>query len=226
MLQLLQLFTTMSSPETHYIAVMGTLGIGKSTATDLLAKEFGAYAVNERPDKNSYLSRFYNDPKTYAFLSQMWFLLDKAKRMRKVPSLLRRKSVIQDTPIQQDVSVYATAHHESGNIDEDHWKLYLGVFAALEPNLPKPELIVFLSASIDTIMARIARRGRDYEKGIPRAYIERLNEFNLNWMTRNTKPPVLFVETDGLDIVQNRAAQKQLIFSVEERLKSASIEVP
>ena len=201
-----------------YLSVMGTLGSGKTTAARLIAKEFGFTLLEENFGENAFLPRFYDDMKRWAFHSQTFFLMEKITQMLETKQLLVRTSIVQDTPIQQDAYSYAKAQHVLGNIDDAEWKLYQKIYKSFEQYIPKPDLIVYLETSIPAIAERVEQRGRQYEQKIPMSYLELLDMLNHKWLSENKSISVLTIETDGLNVVKSKTAQRKLIDLVRKHL--------
>ncbi len=204
---------------------MGTLGSGKTTVAKLLAKELNFRLLEENFGENAFLPRFYQDMKRWAFHSQTFFLMEKITQMLETPALLEKYSVVQDTPIQQDVFSYAKAQHVLEHIDDSEWRLYQKIYKQFEPYFPKPDLIVYLETSLPMLVKRIGSRGRGYEQNIPHSYIELLDMLNHKWIGENLSSqagktiPVLFIETDGLNVVRSKSAQKELLLKVKQKMK-------
>ena len=197
---------------------MGTMSSGKTTVARLLAKELKFHLIEENFGDNAFLSRFYGDMKRWAFHSQTFYLMEKINQMLETPALLTKRSVVQDTPIQQDAFSYAKAQHVLGNIDDAEWRLYQKIYKSFEPYFPKPDLIVYLETSVPTLTVRIGTRGREYEQKIPTSYVELLDMLNHKWLSENKIVPVVSIETDGLNIVRSRNAQKQMIGMIRKKL--------
>jgi len=204
--------------EGKYLCVMGTLGCGKTTVSRLLAGELELTLLEEKFAENPFLPRFYKDMERWAFDSQMFFLTEKIGQVKEAERLLVEVSVLQDTPIQQDVYGYAKAQMIMGNMSADEWKLYLRVFEMVEEKLPKPDLVVYLEASIATLMERIRGRDRKFEEGIDESYLRLLDEVNKTWLMNNNRIEVMKVDTNGLDLVGKAADKKKLVGQVKERL--------
>src|SRR3990167_2033724 len=204
--------------EGKYLCVMGTLGCGKTTVSRLLAGELELTLLEEKFAENPFLPRFYKDMERWAFDSQMFFLTEKIGQVKEAERLLVEVSVLQDTPIQQDVYGYAKAQMIMGNMSADEWKLYLRVFEMEEEKLPKPDLVVYLEASIATLMERIRGRDRKFEEGIDESYLRLLDEVNKTWLMNNNRIEVMKVDTNGLDLVGKAADKKKLVGQVKERL--------
>ncbi len=204
--------------QNEYIAVMGTMGSGKTTAAHLLSKELHFSLIEENVKENAFLPRFYKDMKRWAFHSQVFFLMEKIRQMLETKNILAKTPVVQDTPITQDVFSYARAQHELGNMDDAEWALYQKIYHEFTPHFPQPDLIVFLDTSIPAIEQRIAARGRGFEKTIPTDYLALLDTLNRRWLEQNTTIPVVRIPTDTLDIARNRDAQEQFVSIVRSAL--------
>jgi deoxyadenosine/deoxycytidine kinase len=195
-----------------FISIMGTMGSGKTTAAQTLAHALGMRVIEENFADNSFLPLFYRDMKRWAFHSQVFFLTEKLNQLL---SLGNKKGIIGDTPVYQDVYSYALAQHELGNLDDPQWRLYEKIFRTVEPFLPKPNLIVYLDASVETIMERIAKRSRGFEVGISRDYVLLLDNLNRAWLERDTSIPVVRIDTDVLNIVASPKDREKLTENVE-----------
>lgn len=200
---------------------MGTLGSGKTTAARLLSKELKFPLVEENFKDNAFLPRFYKDMPRWAFHSQVFFLMEKIRLMTEAKSMLATTSVIQDTPLIQDVYSYAQAQHKLGNMDDAEWALYQKIYHEFAPHVPTPDVIVFLDTSIPEIEKRIAERGRGFEQDIPTDYLRLLDRLNRKWLEQNTTIPVVAVRTDTLDITRNRDAQAQFVSMVQSAIPLA-----
>ena len=183
-----------------YLAIAGTMGVGKTTTAKLLADFLpDSKLLEENFVQNQFLPRFYKNMKRWAFHSQAFFLLEKVRQTLTAENFLgENKLVIQDTPIIQDVQSYAKAQFILGNMDEAEFGLYTKIYALFARRLPQPDLIVYLEASLPTLFERLKKRDREFEKGISLKYLELLDKLNQKWR-RQTKADLLVVSTDGLD---------------------------
>jgi deoxyadenosine/deoxycytidine kinase len=198
---------------------MGTMGSGKTTAARLIAKAFRFQLIEEKFGDNAFLPRFYRDMKRWAFHSQTFFLMEKINQMLETPAILAKHSVVQDTPIQQDAFSYAKAQHVLGNIDDAEWRLYQKIYNSFEPYFPKPDLLIYLETTVPVLIDRVDKRGRGYEQNIPHSYMELLDMLNKRWLSENKTIPVMIIETDGLNIVQNKSAQRKMLDQIKKRIK-------
>ena len=197
-----------------YVAIEGVIGVGKTTLARLLQPAFDAEIILEVFEENPFLSYFYSDRERYAFQTQIFFLLSRYHQQRRTITDLvtTGKNVIDDYTFAKD-SLFARI-----NIKGDELDMYYKVHEALAEKIQKPDLLVYLQATTDTLMQRIALRDRPYERQMERAYI---HELNLAYDEFFSKPfdhtPVLTIDSNDLNIIQNPEHLKQ----VEERIRQS-----
>jgi len=201
-----------------YLSVMGTMGSGKTTVARLIARHFKFHLVEENFGENAFLPRFYKKMNRWAFHSQTFFLMEKINQLMGIAEERKQYSIIQDTPIEQDVFSYAQVQHSLGNMDDAEWKLYQKIYTSFVPHLPKPDAIIFLDTSISELQKRIQSRGRGYEKKIPKNYLELLDKFNRDWIGENKKVKIILIPTDGLNIVTSAKAQENFLSTIQKYL--------
>ncbi len=199
-----------------FIAIAGNIGVGKSSLTRLLAKHFGWEPFYEAVDDNPYLSDFYRDMRTWAFHSQIFFL---ARRLHHHKQLLRHpNSVVQDRSVYEDAEVFAGNLYRQGNIDERDYRTYRDLYETMIELVPPPDVVVYLRASVDTLMKRIRMRGREFEQAIDPRYLERLNDLYEEWIHAFTLSPVLIVPADELDFVSHDTHFGLIAQKIQEKL--------
>ncbi len=182
-----------------YLAIEGVIGVGKTTLARLLQPAFDAEMVLEVFEENPFLARFYEDRARYAFQTQIFFLLSRYhQQKRSVPEMLAPDQVlVADYTFEKD-ALFARL-----NLAEDELEMYDRVHAALAEKITRPGLIVYLRASTDVLMQRIARRDRPYERSMQYDYIDQLNTAYENHFAHYHRgAPVLIVDTDELDYVR------------------------
>lgn len=202
-----------------YLSVMGNMGSGKTTVSKLIAKHLNFTLIEENFFQNPFLKDFYNDMHRWAFHSQTFFLTEKIKQMTQTKNLLRKKSVVQDTPLYQDVHVWAEAQYESGHMNEAEFALYRKIYEMFLDQLISPDLIIYLKTSVEVIEERINARGRSFEAKVPRWYLVLLNWLLDKWVAKNKRVPVLTIETDGINIVKNQKDVGQLIEMIKSQIQ-------
>ena len=200
----------------YFVAIAGNIGVGKSTLTGLLAARLGWEAFYEAVDENPYLADFYADMPRWSFHSQAFFL---ARRLRQHALLLQRTDpVLQDRSVYEDAEVFARTLYVQGHMAERDWQTYYDLFTTLAGVLTPPNLIVYLRASVPTLQARIAARGRAFEREIPAAYLAALNDLYEAWVARFTLCPTLTVDTDAVNFPRDPAALDRVARLILERL--------
>jgi deoxyadenosine/deoxycytidine kinase len=180
----------------RYIVVEGPLGVGKTTLARLLAEEFNARAIFEQVEDNPFLKKFYDDPRAYAFQTQLFFLLSRYRQQR----ALRQ----QDLFAQQTVADYLFAKDQifaQANLEPDELALYRQLFGLLDARLPKPDLVVYLQARADVLIERLRKRDRDYERRIALEYVQRIAEAYRDFFFYYDETPLLVVNSSDVDFV-------------------------
>ena len=181
-----------------YIAIEGVIGVGKTTLARLLQPFFDSEILLEVFEENPFLSDFYSDRERYAFQTQIFFLLSRYHQQRRAVTeiLSTGKSLISDYTFAKD-SLFARI-----NLKNDELEMYFRVHEALAEKITMPDLFVYLHASTDTLMQRIATRDRSYERNMDRGYIELLNQTYEEFFSKPyVSTPVLTLDTDPLDFV-------------------------
>jgi len=200
----------------RFIAVAGNIGVGKSTLVHLLSERLGWAPFYEPEAENPYLPDFYRDMRAWAFHSQVFFLSHRLRIHHRL--MLHPTSVVQDRSVYEDGEIFARNLYLQGHMAERDWQTYRGLYDALVTFLPPPDLVVYLRASVPTLQARIARRGRDYERGISAEYLAQLNRLYEEWLQNFTLCPVLTVPADDLDYVAHPPHLDLIVSKIQEKL--------
>lgn len=199
-----------------FVAVAGNIGVGKTTLVDKLCRRLDWTPFYEPQADNPYLADFYQDMKSWAFHSQIFFL---TRRLRAHKNLIIHPgSVIQDRSVYEDAEVFAHNLHQQGQISSRDYQTYQELYLVLVEFLPPPDLVIYLRASVDTLNQRIKMRGRSYEEEIDPAYLEQLNNLYESWIKTFQRCPVLTVPGDDLDFVANGGHLDLIIHKIEEKL--------
>jgi deoxyguanosine kinase len=199
-----------------YVAIEGVIGVGKTTLARLLQPAFDAEILLEVFEENPFLSDFYSDRERYAFQTQIFFLLSRYHQQRRtVPDMiLTGRDLISDYTFAKD-ALFARI-----NLRGDELDMYYKVHEALAEKIQKPDLLVYLQATTDTLMQRIALRDRLYERQMERSYI---HELNIAYDEFFSKPfdrtPVLTIDSNNLNVIQNPEHLKLIENRVRESLK-------
>lgn len=181
-----------------FIAVSGNIGSGKSTITTLLSEKLGWKPYYEVVDENPYLPDFYANMPRWSFHLQVFFL---SKRFQHHQEIVRApSSVIQDRTIYEDAEIFARNLYLQGLMDERDFRNYVELFNTMTQFLQPPDLVIYLRASVPTLLERIRRRARGFEQSIPPEYLKQLNERYAEWVESFTLCPILTVDSDNLDL--------------------------
>jgi deoxyadenosine/deoxycytidine kinase len=200
----------------RFIAVAGNIGVGKSTLVTLLCQRMDWEPFYEPVLENPYLADFYKDMNAWAFHSQIFFL---THRLRIHHQLLKHaNSAIQDRSVYEDAEVFACNLYRQGLISDRDYSSYRELYQVLVDFLPPPDLVVYLRASVETLLTRIKNRGRDYERQISADYLAQLNSLYEEWIDHFTLCPVLTVPADDLDYVSHAGHLDLIVSKVEDKL--------
>lgn len=189
----------MATTRPLFVAIAGNIGAGKSSLTRLLAERFTWKPYYESVEDNPYLADFYGDMLRWSFHLQIYFLANRFKSHKQIVE--SGTSVIQDRSIYEDAEIFARNLYEMGRMTERDYTTYVSLFHVMMTYLKPPDLMIYLRASVETLERQIGKRGRDFEKGIERAYLERLNGHYEDWIRRYTIGPLLIIPSDELDFV-------------------------
>lgn len=185
-----------------HIAIAGNIGAGKTTLTNLLAKQYNWTAQFEDVEMNPYLDDFYNDMEKWAFNLQIYFLGSRFNQVKEIRE--SGKDIIQDRTIYEDAHIFASNLNDMGLLSTRDYNNYLRVFNLMTSFVEAPDLLIYLKASIPTLVAQIQKRGRDYENSISIDYLSRLNEKYDKWISNYKEGKVLVIDVDNLDFVENQ----------------------
>jgi len=199
-----------------FIVVAGNIGVGKSTLVKLLCEYMAWEPFYEPVTDNPYLADFYQDMQSWAFHSQIFFLTHRLRIHRKL--LDRPGSVMQDRSVYEDAEVFARNLFLQGSINERDYHTYLELYQVLTEFLPPPDLVIYLRASISTLIDRIMIRDRGYERTITPTYLEQLNDLYEDWVNHFILCPVLAVPADNLDYVSHPRHLQLIINKVNQKL--------
>ncbi|MCU0411251.1 MAG: deoxynucleoside kinase [Bacteroidetes bacterium] len=199
-----------------FIAVAGNIGAGKSSLARLLGDRFNWKPYYESVDDNPYLADFYADMERWSFHLQIYFLANRFKGHKEIVE--SSESVIQDRSIYEDAEIFARNLYDIGKMTERDYTNYVSLFHVMMEYLKPPDLLIYLKANVDTLLQQISRRGRSFEQGIPRVYLEQLNKLYTSWIDNYKLGPLLVIESDNLDFVNKKEDLEYIIARVKESL--------
>jgi deoxyadenosine/deoxycytidine kinase len=199
-----------------YVAVSGNIASGKSSLVSVLAAELGWKPYLESIDGHPFLSDFYRDGTRWGFHTQIYFL---SRQLLQHSEITKTEvSLCQDRNIWEGYEVFVKELHKEGVLDDREFNIYSSIISAVSNCFRRPDLLVYLRVPIPILMERIYRRRRDYEKGITKDYLERLNHRYETWKNSINDYPVLIIDIDQIDWESNITIKKKVINLIQTHL--------
>jgi len=199
-----------------HIAIVGNIGAGKTTLTELLSKHFTWEAQFEAVDNNPYLEDFYGDMKRWSFNLQIYFLNSRFQQLIELQQ--GDKNIIQDRTIYEDAYIFAENLHDMGLMSSRDYENYRAIFDNITSFIKPPDLLIYLKASVPTLVNNIQRRGREYESGIRLDYLSKLNDKYKKWINKHKKSKLMVLDKDKLDFANNPEDLGFIIQSIEREI--------
>lgn len=197
-----------------YIAIAGNIGSGKTSLTEILCRRCDARAYYE-DSNNPYLGDFYQDMKRWSFNLQIYFIGSRIRQSVEV--LSDRGDVVQDRTIYEDAHIFATNLHEMGLMSSRDFATYMKIFELSSNLIPRPDLLIYLKASVPTLVSQIRKRGREYEMSIDADYLQRLNDKYDRWIEDIYQGEVLTVDMDKEDFILNPGVIDRIVEHIDKR---------
>ena len=205
----------------RYVIVEGPIGVGKTSLVKLLAKEFNARTVLEKPEENPFLPQFYQDRKKYAFQAQLFFLLNRYQQQKEIAQLdLFNQITISDYLFAKD-RIFASI-----NLDDHELALYEQIYQLLNSQMPSPDLVIYLQAKPEVLLHRIRSRNHPYERELDLDYLKLLNEAYNYYFFHYDQSPLLIVDTSEIDFVKRQKDLDQLTREIKQMKKGTWYFVP
>ena len=199
-----------------HIAVAGNIGAGKTTLTELLAKHYKWNPNYEDVDENPYLNDFYNDMQRWSFNLQIYFLNSRFQQIIDIRN--SGKTTIQDRTIYEDAEIFAPNLHSMGLMSTRDFKNYKTLFDLMISLIEPPDLLIYLRASIPTLVNQIQKRGREYENSIRLDYLKQLNERYESWIRSYSMGKLLIINVDNLDFTENPEDLSSIIDKIDAQI--------
>ncbi|QTN37662.1 deoxynucleoside kinase [Cryomorphaceae bacterium] len=196
-----------------HIAIAGNIGAGKTTLTKLLSKHYNWTPHFEDVDDNPYLDDFYNEMQRWSFNLQIYFLRSRFAQIKEIRD--SGKDVIQDRTIYEDAHIFAPNLHAMGLMTSRDFENYMNLFELMDSFVPSPDMLIYLRASVPTLVDQIQKRGREYESSIRIDYLNRLNERYEAWISEYDKGKLLVIDVDDLNFIDNQEDLGSVINRVE-----------
>ena len=199
-----------------HIAIAGNIGAGKTTLTTQLARHFGWEVHYEDTTNNPYLSDFYDDMHRWSFNLQIYFLNSRYQQILNIRK--GNTTVIQDRTIFEDAYIFAPNLHEMGLMGRRDFENYITLFKNMSTQVSPPDLLIYLQASIPTLVKHIHNRGRTYEESMSLDYLKRLNQKYEEWIESYKEGPLLIINADDLDFEKNAEDLGKIIALVDSQI--------
>lgn len=188
------------SQQVKHIAIAGNIGAGKTTLATLLAKHFNWEVHYEVVESNPYLEDFYEDMKRWSFNLQIYFLNSRFKQLVEIRK--GEKTIVQDRTIYEDAKIFAPNLYEMELMTERDYENYCQMFETLSSYVTPPDLMIYLRASVPTLVRNIQKRGREFEENLRLDYLKRLNNYYENWIGEYDNGPLLIIDVNEMDFAE------------------------
>lgn len=205
--------------QTPFITVEGPIGVGKTSLAKAIAKHFQFKLLKEIVDENPFLNKFYDDIEAWSFQTEMFFLCNRYKQLEDIKSTYIQHKL----PVVADYHIFKNLIFAQRTIQESQFDKYTDIYNILTADMPKPNMVIYLDASLDTLMHRIALRGRDFEKNISEKYLMQLSndyaQFMNEFEAANPDVPVLRFSGDGMDFILREDDLDVILTAVSNQLR-------
>jgi deoxyadenosine/deoxycytidine kinase len=199
-----------------HIAVAGNIGAGKTTLSELLAKHYKWTPHYEDVDQNPYLNDFYNDMQRWSFNLQIYFLNSRFQQILDIRN--SGETIIQDRTIYEDAEIFAPNLHSMGLMGTRDFNNYKKLFDLMVSLIQPPDLLIYLRASVPTLVNQIQIRGREYENSIRLDYLKQLNDRYEDWITSYKGAKLLVINVDNLDFISNPEDLRTIIDKIDAQI--------
>ncbi|HWI46939.1 MAG TPA: deoxynucleoside kinase [Rummeliibacillus sp.] len=205
-----------------FITVEGPIGVGKTSLSKIISETFGFHLLKEIVDENPFLNKFYEDINGWSFQTEMFFLCNRYKQLNDIKKYI----LANDQPVVADYHIFKNLIFAKRTLQTTEFHKYEEIYRILTEDMIRPNIVIYLYASVDTLMKRIAMRGREFEKMISRDYMEQLvadyHEFIHVFEQEHPNIPVIRFNGDDMDFVHNATDLQKILNTVEETLERRS----
>jgi deoxyadenosine/deoxycytidine kinase len=199
-----------------HVAIAGNIGSGKTTLTEKLAKHYNWTAQFEDVEHNPYLNDFYDDMQRWSFNLQIYYLNSRFNQIQEIKQ--SGKKIIQDRTIYEDAHIFAPNLHSMGLMTTRDFENYFSLFNLMQSFISAPDLLIYLRASVPTLVNQIQKRGREYEETIRLDYLKRLNERYEAWISTYDKGKLLIIDTDEVNFAEKDEDLGKVINAIEAEI--------
>ncbi len=199
-----------------HIAIAGNIGAGKTTLTEALSKHYRWIPQFEDVANNPYLNDFYEDMPRWSFNLQIYFLNSRLNQLLEIQR--GTETIIQDRTIYEDANIFAPNLHDMGLMSKRDFDNYYGFFQTLKSMVQPPDLLIYLQASVPTLVGQIQKRGREYEENIRLDYLKKLNEYYNKWIAAYREGPLLVINVDTNKFGENEEHMGEIINKIDAQL--------
>jgi deoxyadenosine/deoxycytidine kinase len=212
----------MTDPKTpRHIAIEGPIGVGKSSLAKILAQKYASRLVKEEVEGNPFLERFYENPRKFAFQTQLFFLLSRYRQQRELAQGdLFEAGLVCDYTLAKD-KIFALI-----NLEDDEISLYESIYKLLVSTLPKPDLVIYLQARPEVLLSRVRKRGIAYERNISLDYLRTLSDAYNEYFFHYNETPLLVVNTSEIDFVESPRDLEHLVREVKSVKRGTQHYIP
>ena len=212
----------MTEPKTpRYIAIEGPIGVGKSSLAKILAQKYASRLVREEVAGNPFLERFYENPRKFAFQTQLFFLLSRYRQQRELAQGdLFEAGLVCDYILAKD-KIFALI-----NLEDDEVSLYESIYKLLVSTLPKPDLVIYLQARPEVLLSRVRKRGIAYERNISLDYLRTVSDAYNEYFFHYNETPLLVVNTSEIDFVESPRDLEHLVREVKSVKRGTQHYIP
>lgn len=201
----------LKTEQPEFIVVEGPIGVGKTTLARRLAESFGSDLLLEGAEENPFLERFYQDPRSVALQTQLFFLFQRAQQLK----ALRQGDMFQPVRVADYIMEKDRLFAEL-TLDKEEFKLYEQVYTHVTLDAPQPDLVVYLQAPVEVLRRRISERGRNYERNMDLDYLQRLSESYMQFFHNYSEAPLLIVNATEIDFAHNQQDYEMLLEQVRK----------